>query len=72
MQRASRSSTAEAQQTELTARSDEMVPAAQRQHTHSTNSLCGITQLGSFLTELINDDKQGALKIIFLDGKKNP
>lgn len=48
-----------------------MVPAAQRQYTHSSNSLCGITQLGSFLTELINYDKQGALKIIFLDGKKN-
>lgn len=48
-----------------------MVPAAQRQYTHSTNSLRGITWLGSFLTELINDDKQKVLKIIFLKKKKS-
>lgn len=49
--------------------SDGKVPAAPKQCTHS--SLCAITQHSSILTQLINDRKQRALEIIFLDENRS-
>lgn len=51
--------------------SDGKVPAARRQCSHSTSSFCAITWHGSILTQLINDRKQGALEIIFLNGNRS-